>query len=921
MISGTQNGSEKAFHKELKRCFRENTVNASFLVDYGNGVLHPKQIKETKHTTFWSSYCKYIHEGGGSVKVHQIAIEAMPFMVSIEKILNPRELFCVVNEIQTFLLDNLIITDYSDSDVDCVVLKSKNKTFLHFPMCRMVWDDIIQKKLPCIAGLDTLQSYKIDRVVTQSVKIEETVYEYIPLYGSDDLVYVKTYERIELPEQEDDKAEPLTKEDITRLDNKFSGGLEKLDPAYHSKVEQKLINITLFSTSRIDKDGEDINFHWLPIILSMSYWRTMSSEKDKYQEKLYHYLYERERIYDVENMNKVSYTDSSINIIDNFRLFTNMCKPDTLVSQVYWKVSGEVLATLFKGDSVGLRLWYNTLREKLKLATNKKFLSEGDLYERCEIAYNSFNIGQRDNISMFEIAKKDNPDEAARWHADWLMEAGVNSIRGTHAALAQVMRRMRFLDTFHIQEEKSSTWFRKCGHKCVPDYGQSWLKLKIGEMVRLYMHIQCKISEQLAKTSMGQIETNVMFKLARIINDLESNGFQESMIKAARSYFDVENFVDRSQELTLLLNGVIVADETSIYIRDGLLQDYLHKSFNARYCYDYSWDHPLVTKLLWWMFITFVNPETIIYFRKFLASLLRGGNNDKKVYWWVGKTGNNMKSTWQKAVMRMCGKRAISMPVNYFTMGKGTANSATPAEYGLLGSTVMFSEEPDENAQFLSSILKKEGCSDPRTGRKNFGDPVDWIPTHKTVIVANFPNAVAKKEGALVERMVFIPFISQASYDAPETLEEQIEKRIFPRDAFFDRVLLTLTNALLWITVQSYDIYTAEGMRNPPSDVTNYTTDYWKSIDKYSMFHGQYIVDDEDSYIDPGVWYKQFFVWHKAIFSTDNVPVYNIAFESMCELMGKTEDGVWKGVKLKKLGNDRQGDEAPARRTRRRMDD
>ena len=324
------------------------------------------------------------------------------------------------------------------------------------------------------------------------------------------------------------------------------------------------------------------------------------------------------------------------------------------------------------------------------------------------------------------------------------------------------------------------------------------------------------------------------------------------------------------------------------------------RSFGASYMQDYSWQHPSVKDLVEWSYITFIDPDTITYFWKFVASLLRGGNTDKKLIFWAGPTANNMKSTWELFLRKLLDQRCINMPVNYYTMGKGAANNHTAAEVRREYARLTFSEEPENNVAFKLSIVKSVCGNDPQSIRAAYAEEQKDIETQdKQVIVCNNPPPISK-EAASVERVVVIVFASQCSYDAPKTREDQIAQRLFPRDPLFSRKFAAMVDAALWMQVQIWPLYYREGITVQPETVRNATQAYWDSIDKYILFINECTEKDEEmaSSVDVVSVYNEFKGWHGIKYRGESMPTKLLIVQELSKRIGEVVGEGWVGIRL-----------------------
>jgi len=258
-----------------------------------------------------------------------------------------------------------------------------------------------------------------------------------------------------------------------------------------------------------------------------------------------------------------------------------------------------------------------------------------------------------------------------------------------------------------------------------------------------------------------------------------------------------------------------------------------------------------------------------------------------------------MKTTFQRAICLMCGDKAVIMPVDYFTKGKGNANSATPAEVRLDGARIMFCEEPDAKITFLASIVKSETGGDPREARELYGEAYDFIPQHKVVIIGNKAPPMSH-EDAMIDRVKILDFLSKMRMVHPETLEEQIKQRTFPRDFLFGEKLAKFRTVMLWDAFQMYPAYAKEGLRTPPASVTARTERYWASLDKYNIFKEEKLVYSQDGKTTVDEIVKRFYTWHYSYYGRNvECPDREDTMAGLTKVLKDPIDGYWYNVLIK----------------------
>jgi phage/plasmid-associated DNA primase len=874
-------GDVDKLNEELAEYFdkKEEPEHPSFIIRSKKENIK-KSVLRDKYGDFWYTYCKHINEEKDA-NIKQVRIEASTFIVQIKQRLNNEEIFDVVRQVQEYLFNMFEYGYTNDSTVHCIVTGSRKSTTLYFPTCRLMTDDIVKTYLPAVAQI--LAAYTITL----------NLYDAVPLYGSGIEKFIIAYDYIEVP----DGATPAMIEEVK---GEALATSDDFDPQAHTKVDYELIDSTIFEKTRPE-------WFWLPLILSVDYWHTITKLRDI--SAIYRDDFQKERkIWDIERMIANESLIDDNNTTRDCVKFIEMWTPDRIVDQRYWKLVGEALFTSERGEQGGMVIWMRLIRAALEKAKPGNYMSRGNIRRRLDEAYGTFQIGRTSIKTLAQYAKKDSPYDYEQWHNAWLTEALTVSVPCaslvvTEADVGRGYYRWKWLEYICGDNGNTSIWFKAQDHRLKRDFRGISLRSEMSNgFLRLYNRMRSDIAEMGRETLSKPKIDLALAGVQKVIDALKKQSFKRRLLDELEEKFRMENilsFLDQNPDLTCVTNGVIVASESDIFIRPGIPEDFITKVAGAAYRSDFSWDHPIVCEVINWAQMTFVDPETIKYHFKFLSSLLRGGNNDKKLYIWSGKNGSNSKTTWEEAVLLVMKDYAIKMPINYFTSGKGKANDASPAEARLDGVRVMFSEEPDERVPLLVSVIKSETGNDTKPVRKLYEEGKDIIPQHKTVIVCNIVPVIPKEE-AIEDRVAVTPYESQMVYDAPADLAEQIAKRKFPRDPFFGRKLRKLAPGIMWLMYNYYALYVEEGMKNPPADVIRITQQYWDANDRYKLFINENIEDDPESSVEAYDLYNQFSTWHLKNYKRLDVPGKELAMiEFALKFKDIQVDGAWHGKKLK----------------------
>ncbi|CAH6421406.1 D5 DNA Primase [uncultured virus] len=849
----------------LERVFEDEARHPDVIVND-----EPRQIKQDSHTRFWLQYCQAVADGI-DMNVKQTPLEVQPIMVrcQLAAVDRDKKMNAIVRTIQAYLHSVILFDDLSDNSTRCIVTGNEELTVFNFPICKLVATAIESTYMPAI------EKELLEKEGVVVVRFDSNAA--VPLYGSSDERFIIAYDHADTDQEND-------------LD------LAEISYTEYSKVENGVMNLE-------DLPEDKSVDYWLPIILSLDYWRELSKTPSQVPSTRAKMFSSFKFTYDVPRLVSNMQVEDTHFDLDMHYLFISMWKRSRVIDPAYWKVIGQAFYTLENGDRRGLTGWIDILKSAYESSPKPNYFTGKNIRDTCSNIYSTFLDGEVDVRSLAEYAREDNPQKYNEWHSRWVHEAHTASLSGTEAPIGRLLYRLYWLEYVAHVTETRSTFYKFANHRLTRD--QAGISLRIimsSGLVSLYTAMKANIEYQKQQLLVNAATCDLAIKMVdEIINKLGKQRFKRDLLGDLAERFRCANimtYMDASKEFTLVKNGVLCVSGHNIIFRSGKLQDYLVKSFGASYMQDYNWSHPRVQEAIEWARITFVDEDTMAFHWKFLASLLRGGNTEKKLVFWSGPTGNNMKTTWQLAVQKVCGAKCMNMPINYFTMGKGGANSATPSEIRREGSRLMLSEEPENRTPFLASIVKSVCGNCTESGRNLFEESRDFETQDRVVVVCNFPPPVAR-EGATDDRIEILEFGSQVRYDASLDRDEQFKQRVFPRDPLFDRKLPAMLDGILWIMVKTYPAYSREGISQPQS-VIKATEAYWESIDRYNIFIKDCMEKEEGSNVEPFVLYNEFCRWWRQRYRREEEPDSDTAIRGFSRYIGvPTADG-WTGYGLRR---------------------
>jgi phage/plasmid-associated DNA primase len=183
--------------------------------------------------------------------------------------------------------------------------------------------------------------------------------------------------------------------------------------------------------------------------------------------------------------------------------------------------------------------------------------------------------------------------------------------------------------------------------------------------------------------------------------------------------------------------------------------------------------------------------------------------------------------------------------------------------------------------------------------------------TIKLIMSANNIPNITEPDEAIKNRVKIIPFGSVWCANAPISEEEQMATRTFKMDPDFEKRIPILASAFLWILVQYFPKYCAEGLKDPQS-VIDYTREYWNNND----IIGKFVSDNvKEAYVSEGVrdmnskvtmneLYTEFKTWFRSSYPQDRLPNRDVVRADFIKRWGRSGSDGWIGLFLPKTTYD-----------------
>ena len=137
---------------------------------------------------------------------------------------------------------------------------------------------------------------------------------------------------------------------------------------------------------------------------------------------------------------------------------------------------------------------------------------------------------------------------------------------------------------------------------------------------------------------------------------------------------------------------------------------------------------------------------------------------------------------------------------------------------------------------------------------------------------------------------------------APESYEEQLKEKKFPKDAYFSDKIPKLVKAFAWVLL---DHMKKCGKRVEPEKVRLATANYRIRNDIYRQFVEEIIQEEEKAKISLLELYTQFKEWFRDSLPNHSIPIKNEVKEYFVKVWGEPLFGMsWKGYRIRTLQDD-----------------
>jgi len=661
-------------------------------------------------------------------------------------------------------------------------------------------------------------------------------------------------------------------------------------------LEQACKNYKIYSAEEVEMDMKENYLFYLPRILSIVPWHRQVCEMRPN-------LPSPIRVDANKDKKREFRTQNLSELLTKAKQLLMMIADFRAEAYADWLQIGWTLFNISEGSSDGLELWL-----EFSSRCGEKFDQHNciNIWEKME--HRSMTIG-----TLHHYAKLDNPIEYNKF-TEMCSRKYINEdtiVNCSHNDLAKACYEKCGTE-FVCASIVNNIWFQYKNHK--------WCRIEDGIFLRQRLSDDfVKKFEEIGKEVMATMSRNAdtnqkdLFlqkhkQIFKLISNLKNSTFKTNVMRECKEVFYDERFLQKLDKNAWLIgfkNGVY--DLKNNVFRAGIPEDHISLQMPIDYS-EYDEEHFLVKEVKNFLEKIFPDKDIREYFINTSCEVFVGGNQKKHVLFWSGE-GDNGKSVTQTFFEKMLGEYAIKLPTSLI-VGKRSMSSAASPELVRAGNGVRWAilQEPDKKDVINIGILKELSGNDSFYARGLFQNGAEIEPMFKLVVICNDPPSIPYSDKATWNRIRVVPFEATFVNNAPETFEEQLLQKRFPKDPYFMEKIPDMIKPFAWFLLN----HRKKGYKLvEPEKVTLATELYRKKNDIYRQFIDERVVEDERSKVSLDELYVAFKDWHKDSHPGQPVPPKSDVREYCTRAWGEPEPRtVWRGKRSVALSDEPNSDNA-----------
>lgn len=246
-----------------------------------------------------------------------------------------------------------------------------------------------------------------------------------------------------------------------------------------------------------------------------------------------------------------------------------------------------------------------------------------------------------------------------------------------------------------------------------------------------------------ASAANGTAKYNIMVKnnLKVTCRKLKDSGFKSGIIREAEQLFEKIKFAETLDKDPLIMgvgNGILKLDKTVQFIT-GYHNYAVSKHTKVKYI-DFNPYNPVTKKVLYVVRNLFPDdePDTFLFMMCYFAAALDGKKKESLLLLLIGG-GSNGKSFLLELFKETIGAAyGVKMPLSFLISRQKNAEGATPATMMLKDARIAhYSESMPGDILHMAKVKEVTG-QETLSGRKNYGDMMNFKPTCHHLVTSNF---------------------------------------------------------------------------------------------------------------------------------------------------------------------------------------
>ena len=598
-----------------------------------------------------------------------------------------------------------------------------------------------------------------------------------------------------------------------------------------------------------------------------------------------------------KNENKIYKDVTTAEELRKATILTEMLSIHRTEDRNEWLTVGWTLYNIGRGCDEALDIWI-----RFSSRCRQKF--DEDV---CRTEWTKMSMRNMSIATLIYMAKQDNPKVYGEYVQKELEERIQNSIDNESCTDHDIAKTLFFKygAEFKCISISQNLWFQYRNHRWVYSDCGVGLSKKISDdssgtilytLIIKYKELTDKVLKAANDGERAMYSVRIK-KVKKFIDNLKSSTFKRHVMRECMEVFLDEDFakkINKNPYLICFKNGVY--DLKQNIFRDGLPEDYISLQMNVEYK-NFNHNDAKIREVH--EFIDKIFPDKSIrqYFMDVSCNIFVGGNRQKHIYFWSGE-GHNGKSVTESLFEKMLGEYAIKLPTSLI-VGKRTQSSAACPELVRAGNGVRWAvlQEPDKKDVINIGILKELTGNDTFFARGLYKEGTEIEPMFKLIVVCNDPPIIPQNDKAAWNRIRVIPFESTFCFDAPESLEQQLLEKRFPRDPNFEDKIPEMIQALAWILIEHRKL---GNKVSEPDKVRLATDSYQKKNDIYRQFIDENLVESKEGKLSLMEIYRAFKEWHRESLPGNSIPVKNDLKEYFIKHWGEPtlSASTWIGYKI-----------------------